>query len=67
MRLKYVPAAPGATNPMALLPAAADAVSGAPAFLSVKVTLAKTGARRPLAVLQATHDQDHREIARHVD
>jgi molybdopterin-containing oxidoreductase family iron-sulfur binding subunit len=67
VRLKYVPAAPGATNPMALLPAAADAVSGAPAFLSVKVSLAKTGARRPLAVLQATHDQDHREIARHVD
>ncbi|HEX9818954.1 MAG TPA: molybdopterin-dependent oxidoreductase [Methylomirabilota bacterium] len=66
VRLKYVPPAPGG-NPMALLPAAADAASGAPAFLSVKVTLARTGARRPLAVLQATHDQDHREIARHVD
>jgi anaerobic selenocysteine-containing dehydrogenase/Fe-S-cluster-containing dehydrogenase component len=66
LRLKYVPAS-GPTNPMALLPGAADAVSGAPAFLSVKVTLAKTGARRPLAVLQATHDQDHREIAQHVD
>ena len=39
----------------------------APAFLGGAVTLAKTGARRPLAVLQATHDQDHREIARHVD
>ena len=66
LRLKYVPAA-GPTNPMALLPGAADAVSGAPAFLSVKVTLARTGVRRPLAVLQATHDQDHREIAQHVD
>jgi molybdopterin-containing oxidoreductase family iron-sulfur binding subunit len=65
VRLKYVPAT-GPTNPMALLPGTADAVSGAPAFLSVKVTLAKTGARRPLAVLQATHDQDHREIAQHV-
>jgi molybdopterin-containing oxidoreductase family iron-sulfur binding subunit len=67
VRLKYVPPASGGTNPMALLPAAADSTSGAPAFLSVKVTLAKTGARRPLAVLQATHDQDHREIARHVE
>jgi molybdopterin-containing oxidoreductase family iron-sulfur binding subunit len=66
VRLKYVPTS-APTNPMALLPAAADAASGAPAFLSVKVTLAKTGARRPLAVLQATHDQDHREIARHVE
>jgi molybdopterin-containing oxidoreductase family iron-sulfur binding subunit len=52
---------------MALLPAAPDAGSGAPAYLSVKVTVAKTGARRPLAVLQATHDQDHRELARHVE
>ncbi|RPH78111.1 MAG: 4Fe-4S dicluster domain-containing protein, partial [Candidatus Rokuibacteriota bacterium] len=66
LRLKYVPAT-GSTSPMVLLPATAEPVSGAPAFLSVKVTLAKTGARRPLAVLQATHDQDHREIAQHVD
>jgi anaerobic selenocysteine-containing dehydrogenase/Fe-S-cluster-containing dehydrogenase component len=66
VRLKYVPGS-GQGNPMALLPAAADAASGAPAFLSVKVTLARTGARRPLAVLQATHDQDHREIAQHVE
>jgi Fe-S-cluster-containing dehydrogenase component len=66
VRLKYVPtSAPG--NPMALLPAAAEPASGGPAFLSVKVTLARTGARRPLAVLQATHDQDHREIAQHVE
>ena len=66
VRLKYVPAT-APTNPMALLPAAADAASGAPAFLSVKVTLTRTGARRPLALLQATHDQDHREIAQHVE
>ena len=66
VRLKYVPVT-APTNPMALLPAAADGASGAPAFLSVKVTLAKTGGRRPLALLQATHDQDHREIAQHVD
>jgi molybdopterin-containing oxidoreductase family iron-sulfur binding subunit len=67
VRLKYVPAGSSGANPMALLPAAADPTSGGPAFLSVKVTVAKTGARRPLAILQATHDQDHRELARHVD
>src|SRR2546430_558947 len=67
LRLKYVPAGSASANPMALLPAAADAVSGGPAFLSVKVSVARTGARRPLAVLQATHDQDERELARHVD
>jgi Fe-S-cluster-containing dehydrogenase component len=67
LRLKYVQPTGGSTNPMALLPGAADATSGAPAFLSVRVTLAKTGARRPLAVLQATHDQDERELAQHVD
>jgi anaerobic selenocysteine-containing dehydrogenase/Fe-S-cluster-containing dehydrogenase component len=66
VRLKYVPAT-APTNPMALLPAEADAVSGAPSFLSVKVTLTRTGARRPLALLQATHDQDQREIAQHVE
>jgi anaerobic selenocysteine-containing dehydrogenase/Fe-S-cluster-containing dehydrogenase component len=67
VRMKYVPPVGGDVNPMALLPAAADAVSGGPAFLSVKVTLAKTGARRPLAVLQATHNQDERELVQHVD
>ena len=46
---------------------AIDAASGGLAFLSVRVTLEKTGARRPLAVLQATHDQDHREIAQEID
>jgi molybdopterin-containing oxidoreductase family iron-sulfur binding subunit len=66
LRLKYVQPTRGATNPMALLPGAPDGASGGPAFLSVRVTLAKTGARRPLAVLQATHDQDERELAPHV-
>jgi anaerobic selenocysteine-containing dehydrogenase/Fe-S-cluster-containing dehydrogenase component len=67
LQRKYVPAQGGPSNPMALLPGAPDAASGGPAFLSVKVTVAKTGARRPLAILQATHDQDQRELARHVD
>src|SRR4030095_3273605 len=64
---RYVAADPGSLNPMTILPAATDATSGALVFMSVKVTLAKLGTRRPLAVLQATHDQDHRELAQHVD
>ncbi|MGH7354944.1 MAG: molybdopterin-dependent oxidoreductase [Candidatus Rokuibacteriota bacterium] len=64
---RYVAAPPTSMNPMALLGPAADPVSGGAAFLSVRVTLAKTGARRPLAVLQATHDQHHRELAQHVE
>src|SRR6185369_2503563 len=67
LRLKYVPVGSTSANPMALLPAAADAASGGPAFLSVKVSVAKPGARRPMAILQATHDQDDRELMRHVD
>src|SRR5213594_3458526 len=66
-RPRYVGADPRSLNPMAILPAASDAASGALAFMSVKVTIAKLGTRRPLAVLQATHDQDHRELAQHVD
>ncbi len=54
-------------NPVALLSGQPDAASGGPTYLGVRVTLAKTGARRPLAVLQATHDQDDRELTRHVD
>jgi anaerobic selenocysteine-containing dehydrogenase/Fe-S-cluster-containing dehydrogenase component len=54
-------------NPLRLLGAAADPQSGGLAYLAVKVSLARTGARRPLAVPQATFDQDHREIAQHVD
>jgi anaerobic selenocysteine-containing dehydrogenase/Fe-S-cluster-containing dehydrogenase component len=53
-------------NPMALLPGAPDAASGGPSFLSVRVTLSRTGARRPLAIYQATHDQQEREIAQAV-
>jgi len=64
---RYVAAAPTSMNPMALLGAAPDPASGGIAFVGVKVTLARTGARRPLAILQATHDQDHREIAQHVE
>jgi molybdopterin-containing oxidoreductase family iron-sulfur binding subunit len=65
-------AAPGdflnvGANPMVLLPAAPESASGALPHLAVKVSLAKTGARRPLAIPQATHDQDHREIAQHVE
>jgi molybdopterin-containing oxidoreductase family iron-sulfur binding subunit len=63
---RYVTATSTPTNPMALLPAAPEPGGGA-SFLAVRVTLAKTGARRPLAILQGTHDQDHREIVRHVD
>jgi anaerobic selenocysteine-containing dehydrogenase/Fe-S-cluster-containing dehydrogenase component len=66
-RPRYVPGDARSLNPMTILPAATDATSGGLAFMSVKVTLAKLGTRRPLAVLQATHDQDHRELAQHVD
>src|SRR5213593_2173017 len=66
-RPRYVGTDPRSLNPMAILPAAFDAASGALAFMSVKVTIAKLGTRRPLAVLQATHDQDQRELAQHVD
>jgi molybdopterin-containing oxidoreductase family iron-sulfur binding subunit len=63
---RYV-ATTGPLNPMALLPAATDAISGGLAFLSVRVTLERTGARRPLASLQATHDQHDRHIAQEVE
>jgi anaerobic selenocysteine-containing dehydrogenase/Fe-S-cluster-containing dehydrogenase component len=66
-RHKYVATPPTAMNPVALLGGGADTASGAAAYLGVRVMLARTGARRPLAILQATHDQDHREIAQHVD
>jgi len=63
---RYVAAAPP-VNPVALLGAAPEPASGGPVYLGVRVTLRKTGLRRPLAILQATHDQDDREIARQVD
>src|SRR6267142_2569544 len=66
-RPRYVGTDPRSLNPMEILPAAADAMSGGLSFMSVKVTLTKLGTRRPLAVLQATHDQDDRELAQHVD
>jgi molybdopterin-containing oxidoreductase family iron-sulfur binding subunit len=53
-------------SPMRLLAAAPEAASGGLPYLSVKVELAKTGGRRALAIPQATHDQDDREIAQHV-
>ncbi|MBI1846332.1 MAG: 4Fe-4S dicluster domain-containing protein [Candidatus Rokubacteria bacterium] len=64
--MPYVQEAPTSMNPMALLPGVPDAASGGPSFLSVRVTLSRTGARRPLAVYQATHDQEEREIAQEV-
>jgi len=64
---RYVAASSTTLNPVTLLPAAAEAASGGPLYLGTKVTLAKTGARRPLAVLQGSHDQDQREIVQHVD
>ncbi len=64
---RYVAAPPTPLNPVALLSGAPDAASGGPVYLGVRVTLTKTGARRPLAILQATHDQDDRELVQHVD
>jgi molybdopterin-containing oxidoreductase family iron-sulfur binding subunit len=62
----YIAPPPSSMNPVALLAGGPDVASGGLAYLGVRVTLAKTGARRLLAVLQATHDQDDRELARHV-
>jgi anaerobic selenocysteine-containing dehydrogenase/Fe-S-cluster-containing dehydrogenase component len=53
-------------NPMLLLGGQPDAASGGLPHLQVKVALAKTGGRRPLAIPQSTHDQDDREIAQHI-
>jgi len=64
---RYVAAPPTPTNPVALLSGGAEPASGGAIYLGVSVTLAKTGGRRPLAILQATHDQQERELARHVD
>ncbi|MBF8287157.1 MAG: actB, partial [Candidatus Rokubacteria bacterium] len=49
-------------NPMHLLGPAPETASGGLPHLAVKVSLAKTGARRPLAIPQATFDDDNREI-----
>jgi anaerobic selenocysteine-containing dehydrogenase/Fe-S-cluster-containing dehydrogenase component len=53
-------------NPVSLLDGAADSTSGGLPYLAVKVSLARTGARRPLPVPQGSFDQDEREIAQHV-
>ncbi|MGH7308419.1 MAG: molybdopterin dinucleotide binding domain-containing protein [Candidatus Rokuibacteriota bacterium] len=63
---KYVAPPPTSMSPLVLLGGSPDPLSGGAVFLGVKVTLSRTGGRRPLAILQATHDQDHREIAQHV-
>jgi len=54
-------------NPIDLLPAAPDPSSGGLPLLAVKVSLAKTAGRRPLAIPQAQFDQDDREIAQWVE
>jgi anaerobic selenocysteine-containing dehydrogenase/Fe-S-cluster-containing dehydrogenase component len=53
-------------NPMRLLGATPEAASGGLPHLAVKVSVAKTGSRRPLAIPQSTHDQDDREIAQRI-
>ena len=53
-------------NPVELLGGAADPASGGLPYLAVKVSLAKTGGRRPLAVPQATFNQDDRGVAEYV-
>ncbi len=64
---RYVGTPSTPQNPVALLSGAPDPLGGGIQYSGVRVTLARTGARRPLAVLQATFDQDHRELARHLD
>jgi molybdopterin-containing oxidoreductase family iron-sulfur binding subunit len=64
---RYVGAPATTQNPVALLSGTPEPTSGGVQYLGVRVTLARTGGRRPLAVLQATFDQDHRHLAREVD
>jgi molybdopterin-containing oxidoreductase family iron-sulfur binding subunit len=52
----------GGANPVRLLGGTPDAASGGLPYLAVKVSLAKTGARQPLAIPQATFNDDDREI-----
>ena len=63
---RYVTPTSTPLNPVALLSPTPEAGGGV-SYLSVRVTIAKTGARRPLAILQGTHDQEERELVRHVD
>jgi molybdopterin-containing oxidoreductase family iron-sulfur binding subunit len=53
-------------NPLQLLGGAPDTTSGGLSYLAVKVALAKTGGRRPLAVPQATFNQNDRGLAEFV-
>ncbi|HEX9125037.1 MAG TPA: molybdopterin-dependent oxidoreductase [Methylomirabilota bacterium] len=50
-------------NPIRLLGGAPEAASGGLPHLAVKVSLVKTGARRPLAIPQSTFDDENRGIA----
>ena len=50
-------------NPIRLLGGAPEAASGGLPHLAVKVSLAKTGTRRPLAIPQSTFDDENRGIA----
>ena len=52
----------GGANPIRLLGANPEAASGGLPLLAVKVSLSKTGTRQPLAIPQATFDDDDREI-----
>jgi molybdopterin-containing oxidoreductase family iron-sulfur binding subunit len=53
-------------SPLPLLGGGADPTSGGLPYLAVKVSLAKTGGRRALAVPQATFNQDDRGLAEFV-
>ncbi len=53
-------------SPVALLGGEPDPASGGLQYLGVKVSLAKTGARRSLPVPQGTFDQAEREVAQWV-
>src|SRR5262249_60264328 len=53
--------------PLPLLGGTPESASGGLPYLAVKVDLAKTGARRPLAIPQSTQNQDDREIAQSVE
>jgi anaerobic selenocysteine-containing dehydrogenase/Fe-S-cluster-containing dehydrogenase component len=51
-------------NALDLLPAQLDASGGGPAWLATRVQVASTGRMQPLAMPQATFDQERRGIAR---
>jgi anaerobic selenocysteine-containing dehydrogenase/Fe-S-cluster-containing dehydrogenase component len=53
-------------NPASLIGGAPDPACGGLPYLSVKVSLAKTGSRRSLPIPQGTFDQNERELAQWV-